>query len=145
MTKYFWVPLALMVGAFGALAHEGVKNPAVMARMDAMSAVGAATKVLGQMAKGEVAFDAAKAEAALVTLSEKAAAVPVLFEANENDPKSEARPEIWFDFATFMAEAQAMEAAAKSAMGQMKSQADVGPALARIGVTCKNCHKAFRE
>ncbi|NND21494.1 MAG: hypothetical protein HKO14_05350, partial [Silicimonas sp.] len=46
----------LLLVASAALAHQGVKNPAVKARMDVMSAIGDNTKLLGRMAKGEVAF-----------------------------------------------------------------------------------------
>ncbi|NQY62048.1 MAG: cytochrome c, partial [Cognatishimia sp.] len=48
---------SLMIASM-ALAHNGVKNPAVMARMQGMEQIGAASKVLGNMARGRVAFDA---------------------------------------------------------------------------------------
>lgn len=135
----------LSLAAAAAFAHEGVKNEAVMARMMAMKSIGAATKVLGQTAKGEVAFDAAAVEAALATLAEQAAATPALFEAEEDDPKSEAKPAIWSDFADFSVKAMALETAAQGAMGQMRSAEDVGGALREIGATCKGCHQSYRE
>ncbi len=133
------------VFALGALAHSGVKNPAVMARMEAMSAVGDAMKVLGDMAKGKTAFDAAKAEDALKALQIEAEAIPALFEAREDDPKSEALPSIWEDYEDFSAQAQAMGAAAAAARGQLSTQDDVGLALQGLGQTCKGCHKTYRK
>ena len=41
-----------------ALAHQGVQNPAVLARMTVMSAIAEDTKILGSMAKGDTAFAA---------------------------------------------------------------------------------------
>ena len=42
-----------------ALAHTGVKNAQVMARMEAMEQIAAATKTLSEMAKRQIPFDAA--------------------------------------------------------------------------------------
>ena len=135
----------LTLVAVAAFAHSGVKNPAVMKRMNAMSAVGDATKVLGEMAKGATAFDAAAADAALAVIAAKAAEVPALFEAAETDPKSEALPAIWEDYGDFTAKAKAMEVAAQAAQGTLVAQADVRGALAAVGETCKGCHKSYRK
>mgnify|MGYP001829162567 CR=1 FL=1 len=56
--------LVLVLAASAALAHQGVKNPAVMERMEGMTDQAAAMKTLGQMATGKTAFDAAAAAAA---------------------------------------------------------------------------------
>lgn len=131
--------------AFGAFAHSGVKNPAVMARMDGMSAVGKAMKTLGKMANGAIAFDAKEAERAVDTLNTEAARITVLFEAREGDPKSEALPAIWDNFADFSVKAAAMQDAVRAAQGQIKSQADLAPALQPIGQSCKGCHTLYRK
>lgn len=78
---------------------------AVKARMDAMSVIGAQMKVLGNMAKGQVAFDASAAQAAAALVAEQAAAVPALFETQVDDPKSEADPAIWTNYPDFSAKA----------------------------------------
>ena len=50
--KLLAIPLIVAALAGAALAKEGVQNPAVKARMDAMATIGANTKVLGDMAGG---------------------------------------------------------------------------------------------
>ena len=128
-----------------ALAHTGVKNPTVLARMHTMLLIGDATKVLGEMAKGTTPFDAAKAEEALASIAAKAADVPALFKAQEDDPKSEALPAIWEDYEDFSAKAKALEIAASEAAGSLTSVQEVGAALQSIGQTCKGCHSQYRE
>ena len=127
-----------------ALAHDGVKNPAVLARMHTMLEIGSATKVLGDMAKGATAFDAGKAQASVTQISIKAATINELFEANEDDPKSEALPAIWTNFEDFAAKADALKLAADS-VGAITSLEDVKTAMPKIGATCSACHKSYRE
>ena len=134
--------LGLVVAAGAALAHENVKNPVVKERMMAMKTVGANTKVLGQMAKGEVAFDAARAAEATATLVATAGQVPALFEAPETDPVSEAKPEIWSNWDDFVSKSQAMAAAA-GAM-DTSSQAGVQAGMGALGGSCKACHSDYR-
>ena len=100
MRKHSLAICVLLCFATGALAHQGVKNAAVKARMDAMSAIGKDMKVLGGMAKGEAPFDEKVAQMAVSSIADHAAKTFELFEANETDPKSEAKPAIWGDFGT---------------------------------------------
>lgn len=137
--------IAATVGlATVAVAHEGVKNPAVMARMEGMKLIAQHTKVLGDMAKGARPFNAEEAQAAARALAAEAARVPALFEAEEDDPKSEAKPAIWFDYAAFTAEANALIDAANGATG-LKTSGDIIKVMQAIGATCSSCHKSFRE
>lgn len=138
------VLIALVLSAGAALAHQGVQNPAVKARMDAMSAIADNTRILGEMAKGTRPFDAAAARAAAAAIADHAARTPALFAAPEQDPKSEALPAIWTDFDDFTARSAAMQAAARNATG-IATPADLGPALAGIGRTCKACHERYRD
>ena len=83
-------------GAGAALAHGGVTNPVVMARMDAMSTIAAEVKALTLMARGEVAISTpARSPRRMKAIAATGTEVPVLFEAPESDPKSEASPAIW--------------------------------------------------
>ena len=138
------LPALLIVGLAGAaIAHEGVKNPAVMARMHGMKELGAATKILGGMAKGEAAYDKAAAEAAVQKLQTEAARIAALFEANEDDPKSEALPTIWENYSDFSAKADALGSVAKAV--SVGSLDDVRAAMPQIGAACKACHQTYRE
>lgn len=139
---------ALLIGtaivvASAAFAHQGVKNPAVLERMNAMKAIGDQMKVLGTMAKAPASFDAAQAQAALSLISLEAGRSLTLFEAEEDDPKSEARPEIWENFSDFSEKMRAMQAAANNA--DTSSIDGVQPALQSLGATCKTCHQIYRE
>ena len=134
-----------MVLTTAALAHQGVQNAAVKARMDGMSAIGANMKTLGAMAKGQVAFDAGQAKEAAAAVAQEAARIPSLFEAQETDPKSEALPVIWSEFDRFTAIADDLEAAATVAASALNGPEDLGPALKAIGGQCSACHKAYRE
>jgi cytochrome c556 len=135
---------ALCIGTL-ALAHTGVKNMTVMARMQSMSALGDSVKVLGEMVKGNQAFDAAEARAAAEAIARHARETPALFEAPETDPKSEALPVIWEDFTSFVAKSEALEAVAADLAVSMQAEADLRSGLARIGTACKACHEVYRK
>ena len=143
-------PILLTLATAGAatnaaLAHGGVQNPAVLARMDAMKAIGDATKVLGEMAKGATAFDAATAQAAAAEIAAHAAETPALFEAPETDAKSEALPGIWDDFADFTAKAKDLEGLAGDLATGLDSPEPLRAGLGQLGDACKACHTEYRE
>ena len=134
--------LGLVMLAGAALAHSGVKNAEVKARMGLMGEIKEATAVLGEMAKGQRAFDAAQAAAAREVLIDRAGRIGAAFEAEETDPKSEARPEIWSDWPGFTAKADAMAAAADAL--QVGSLAEVRAGMSGLAESCGGCHKLYR-
>lgn len=126
------------------LAHGDVKNPVVKMRHAAMKVIADNTKVLGEMAKGALPFDAAKAQEAAVAIAAQSAMIPALFEDPSNtDPKSEALPAIWDDFADFTAKSNAMRVAAEAMDTSTLDGVRVG--LGQIGGACKACHADYRE
>lgn len=133
-----------LVTATAALAHQGVQNPAVKTRMDGMSAIAQNMKTLGQMTKGATAFDAATARSAAAAIAELAAATPGLFEADETDPKSEARPEIWTNFDDFAAKATELETIATGFSTSINESSDLNAAMSALGANCKSCHSIYR-
>ena len=134
----------LLATATAALAHQGVQNPAVKARMDGMSAIAEHMKTLGQMAKGATEFDVETARSAAAAIAEHAAAAPGLFEANEADPKSEARPEIWSNFEDFAAKATELQTIATGLSTSISELADLNVAMGALGANCKSCHSVYR-
>ncbi len=136
---------AILVAATSALAHQGVQNPAVKARMHAMSVISENMKTLGMMARGATGFDAEAARAAAAAIADHAAATPGLFEANETDPKSEARPEIWTNFEDFSAKASELESVAVGLAASIAAPEDLGPAMGSLGAICRSCHSVYRE
>jgi cytochrome c556 len=132
--------LTFSVGA--AAAKDGVTNPVVKERMDLMQVVRANTATLGDMAGGKTAFDATAATAAKTALAAAAAQIVAKFQANEDDPVAEGRPEIWTDFAGFTTKAEALVTAAEAV--DVASLAGLQAGMGAIGGTCKACHEAYR-
>jgi len=139
----FALAVALSTGA--ALAHSGVQNAAVKARMDAMSEIGAEMKTLGSMAKGTVAFDLSVARASVAAIAGYAARTSELFKLEETDPKSEAKPSIWSNFDDFTVKAEKLQTVAKGLSQTLATADDLGPAMGALGATCKSCHSTYRE
>lgn len=140
------IGLALTISAFStaALAHDEVKNPTVKARMMAMEAIGGSMKTLAGMAKGEMAFDAEKANAAMAVIAEKSAMAAPLFEANETDPKSESLPAIWENWDDFVKKMDDLTVASKANL-TLADAGSLGAALGQVGGTCKACHSDYRK
>ena len=141
--KYFAIGSALLA-ATAAVAHQGVKNPAVKARMDGMSAIAEDIKTLGQMAKGATTFDADVARLAAASIANQASAIPELFEADETDPMTEARPEIWSNFDDFTAKANELEEIAVGLSTSIAVPADLTSAIRTLGANCQSCHTDYR-
>lgn len=133
---------ALLI-ASAALAHTGVKDPQVKARMDGMATLGEHSKTLGGMVKGTTPFDAGKARATLTAMGEEAKNIAPLFTPPATDPKSEARPAIWTEWEAFQASAANMEQTIRAA--EIDTPAALNQSLRAIGAACSSCHKSYRE
>ena len=137
---------ALLIGAATlAIAHTGVEDADVMARMEGMKAMGDATKTLGQMAKGEAPFDTEAARAAAARIAEEAARAPDLFESAATDPQSEALPAIWDNWGDFTDKAQSLEAVASRLASDIDSLDTLRAGMGDLGQACKACHSEYRE
>lgn len=132
----------LATAATAVLAHSGVKNKAVMARMTAMGEIKDAVATLGDMAKGVAPYEANTAKAARDRLIVLAKTAPALFETPASDPKSEALPVIWENWADFSAKADAMTQAAQTI--DTSSRGAIGASLGRVGAACSGCHETYR-
>ncbi|WP_343080608.1 cytochrome c [Ostreiculturibacter nitratireducens] len=136
------IALILALSAGVAIAKEEAQNPAVKARQNAMETIAANVKVLGDMAGGKAEFDEAKAAEAAAVVAATALTVPGLFEAEEDDPASEALPDIWMDFADFTTKSDAVVAAAQAIDTSSVSGLQAG--MGALGGACKSCHTAYR-
>lgn len=141
--RRFFPAIALTAVATAAIAHTGVTNPAVMARMEAMSSIADEVKALSGMARGSVEFDAGEVATRMDAIAAVGTEVKVLFEAPEDDPNTEAAPSIWENYAAFTAHADDMVAAAEAGAGA-GDPAALQQALSELGETCKSCHGDFR-
>jgi cytochrome c556 len=129
--------------AFAGSAFAQSSDPSIMARQELMEkGVAASTKVLGDMAGGKAAFDAAAAEAARTALVGHAAQIPARFETNVIDAESEAKPEIWAGWDDFLSKAKALETAA--AAMDTSSLETLQAGMGAVGGACKDCHTTYR-
>ena len=132
---------ALALVATVAIAAEAT-DPTVKARQELMGVIGMNTKVLGEMAGGKTAFDAAAAGAAKAALVAASADIGAKFELQATDPKSEAKPEIWTNWADYQAKATALNTAATALDATTVEGVQAG--MAGVGGSCKACHSAYR-
>ncbi|GEM_PF-2710436 len=125
-----------------AIAHTDVNDPHVKARMAGMMTMASELKTLGQMAKGEVAFDETSATTALAALQAETDRIVALFETQANDPKSEASPAIWDDREGFAQRAAEMATVLNDI--SVSSSEETMAAMRIIGPACLACHKDYR-
>lgn len=144
-TKTPLIAVAILLAAGAAVAHQGVTNPTVKARMDAMSTIGKHTKTLGLMVKGASDFDAETARQAAEEIAVHAARAPELFEEEVITPKSEALPEIWDNYEDFTGIADELKDVAAKAAETIDTPDDLRVALGEIGGACKSCHQSYRK
>lgn len=113
--------------------------------MHGMKEIAQSLKVIGQMAKGASAFDAEQARQAASAIASHAGEITSLFEANETDPKSEAKPAIWENYSEFSDKANSLEVLATELSASIVSEADLKGALSSLGKSCKGCHSIYKE
>ncbi len=138
---------AAVIGAIliaGAAFAEGDRtDPNAKARSDLMRVIGKNTGILGDMAGGKAAYDAAAAEAAKAAIVEAAGMIEAAFkDQGAADPASEAKPEIWTEWDDFLGDAKMLGDAA-GAM-DVASAETIGAGMAALGGACKDCHTEFR-
>ena len=114
---------AVAFAGVGAFAHSGATG-IVKERMEAMKAMGDATKTGGAMFSGEASYDAATIREAAETIRGHAgSAMTELFPEGTNASPSEAKETIWQDWETFAAMARQLEVMAEG----LARAADNGP------------------
>lgn len=119
---------------------DAIKN-----RKEAMKAIGGGMGQLVKMVKGEEAFDAAKAKAAVDTIAAKAKGFDALFPAgSEKGGETEAAPAIWTDTNGFKAALAKLETTAAAQSSAVTSLDGVKAAVGALGGTCKGCHDTYR-
>lgn len=148
LKKTYWKSLTplvivLTLGATILWAHNGVKDPIVIKRMKLMSSMADNTKVLGQMIKKQIPFDAELAIEALTAIGDLAKATPAAFEINASDPKTGAKQIIWDEFKDFSELANQL--ADIAATSSISTYDDLRPVLMQTARSCKACHSKYRE
>jgi len=143
--KFRTLLAAAVIGAAGFAPAIAADEPQVV-RQEMMKKNGGSVGELAKMVKGEVAFDAAAALAALTSIAEVAATYGEQFpEGSETGFETEAAPAIWSDragfdaaVAKFKTDADAAVAAAPADLDGLK--AVFGP----LTQNCGACHETYR-
>jgi cytochrome c556 len=141
LVKAVLIGAVLMSGA--AFAKGDRTDPNAKARSDLMRIVGKNTGILGDMAGGKAAYDAAAAEAAKAAIVDAAGQIETAFkDQGAADPASEAKPEIWANWDEFLMDAKALGDAAGAL--DVSSAETIGAGMGALGGACKDCHTEFR-
>ena len=135
--------LGLLMSGGIALAQSKAADPDVNARQTLMQGIGGSLGAIGGMVKGEVAFDAAAADAAKATLVANAGMIAAKFTNNAADPASKSKAEVWTNWDDFVAKADALTAAASAL--DTSSVDGLKAGMGAIGGACKDCHTAYRS
>lgn len=116
----------------------------IAARQEAMKGVGGAMKAIKAAVEGNKAADAAEPAMKIAATMQK---VPSLFPKGSDAGETDAKPEIWADWAAFEKAAADAGAAAEKLAGVAKSgdAAATGEAMKALGGACGACHKPFRK
>lgn len=144
--------LALAAVAASLLAVPALANDkAIEARQGHFKLLGANMGALAAMAKGEVEYDAKKAQTHADNLFHLSKTnIGFLFapgtDSTAMSGKTRAKKEIWDNFPEFGEKAGAFAQAAMTLQAEAgKGRAELGKALGQTGGSCKGCHDGFRE
>jgi cytochrome c556 len=125
-----------------ALAQPG---EAVAKRQKLMDQNGADAKLGGQMLKGEVPFDAGKAQAIFTNMHGVAKTFGKHFPPGSVGGKSEAAPSVWEKPAEFKAALTKFQQDTATAMAaKVTTKEAFGQQFGAVASNCKSCHEAFR-
>jgi cytochrome c556 len=147
-TRYTLIAIAFCFGAVTglALAHEGATG-VVKERMDLMKGQQKQMKLIGDMGKGKIRFDAAKAAKAARDLGISTKKIPELFPKGSGGHPSEALDAVWTEWERFTEDAKKAEAAANDLASVLEATPpkDWKASLKTMVDACKSCHESFRQ
>jgi cytochrome c556 len=136
--------LAAAAIAIGVTAVVAQSDP-IAARRQHMKDLGAQTKTGAGMAKGEIPYDHAKAQAILATYVEVGPKIPDMFpDASKTGGDTAALPAIWDNKADFKAKADKFTADAKAAQSTVKDADTFKSAFGGLTKNCGACHETYR-
>jgi cytochrome c556 len=125
--------------------HEG-GVPDVEYRQTVMENVGSNMSAIGTILKNRLALPGHVAVHA-GQMAESAQLIGAAFKKNAPSDATDAKPEIWKDWAGFEEKIADYEKAARNlqAAASGKDPSAVGPAVKALGKSCGGCHKTFRK
>jgi cytochrome c556 len=136
--------LAVSAIAIGLTAVAAQSDP-IAQRKELMKGIGAQTKTGAGMAKGEVPYDQAKAQAIFTSYVDAAEKAPNLFPENsKTGGDTAALPAVWTNKADFNARFQKFDADAKAAASAVKDLDSFKTAFTGVTKNCGGCHENYR-
>ncbi|MGO4386531.1 cytochrome c [Microvirga sp. 2YAF29] len=143
MRKTMFILSGIVVGSsLGVVAQHG--DP-IAQRQNLMKNNQEQVRLLTGMARGQTAFDAARAKAALQAIERNAEQVPALFPAGSHQGKTAALPVIWERKADFDARSAKLAQDAKAAQTRITDQAGLQAVIQPVGQNCGGCHEVYRK
>ena len=142
MKQLFTVNLSISFGT-SLYAHDAVNNTDVMKRMTLMKGMASEMKILGGMMKREIPFDSVMANNAVSEINRLSSSTVEAFSVKADDPKSEAKSNIWDEFENFTQLSNELTTATSAIT--LDSYNDLRPAMGMIGKNCKACHSKYKE
>jgi len=146
-TKTVAAAAIILATAAGAFAHSGAKG-VVKDRMDLMKDIAGQMKIVAGMIKGEAQFDAGVVSRAAMAIASHADEIPQYFPEGSLEVPSEALPDIWKDWDTFLELTDDFQEKAIALSESALSAADAAamrPQFLELGKTCSSCHQEFRK
>jgi cytochrome c556 len=136
--------LAVAAITIGVSAVVAQSDP-IAARKGLMKNMGAVTKTGGQMVKGEVPYDQAKAQEIFATYIDVAGKMPDLFPANsKTGGETTAAAKIWDDNAGFKAGFAKLSTEATAAKAAVKDADSFKASFGGLTKNCGGCHETYR-
>ncbi|WP_114946600.1 c-type cytochrome [Microvirga calopogonii] len=142
MKRTIFVAGLAALGMTAAIAQSDV----VEQRQGLMKQMGAQTRPIGAMMRGQEPFDLAKVQASLKVLAENPVKFVALFPENSKDaPKTEALPAVWENKAKFESLGAKASQDAQTAMASIKDEASFKTEMPKVLQNCGTCHNEFRK
>jgi cytochrome c556 len=142
MKHSVYIASLLALGVTAAIAQSNV----VEQRQTLMKEMGAQTRPLGGMLRGQEPFDLAKVQSGLKVFVENPKKfVPLFPESSKNAEKTEALPSIWENKAKFDSIAMKLSTDAQTALTTIKDEATLKTELPKVLQNCGACHNDFRK
>lgn len=142
MKRTVFVASLLALGVTAAVAQS---DP-VEQRQNLMKQMGAQTRPIGSMLRGQEPFDLAKVRAGLKVFAENAEkAAPLFPESTKDAPKTEALPAVWDNKAKFESIMSKLNQDAAAALASIKDEATLKAEMPKVLQNCGACHNDFRK
>ncbi|HEU6443107.1 MAG TPA: cytochrome c [Microvirga sp.] len=132
----------LALGVTAAIAQ----SDAVEQRQNLMKEMGAQTRPIGSMLRGQEPFDLSRVQAGLKVFAENSEKAASLFpEGTKEAPKTDALPSIWENKAKFDSIMTKLNQDATAALASIKDEATLKAEMPKVLQNCGACHNDFRK